>query len=877
MKHRLYRPALVMSMVLGGVIALQSCDDGMETGQPSWLGNSIYERLQEEGNYKITLRLIEDLGQSEVLSQTGSKTLFATSDESYEQWFANNSWGVKSYEQLSAAQKKLLLNGSMVNNAYLIELLSNVSGNPPEKGLCMRRATASTIYDSVYVMKPEEMPNTVAWDTHRGKSRGIVIFKDATSTPMIHFLPAYMNQYKITDEDLSIITNGQATSTSEAWVNGKKVVERDITCKNGYIHKVDGVIEPLSNMAEILREHPNVSEWSRLIDRFSAPYYNDEGTREYNRLYNNEDSVFTLRYFSDTSIDGKNNQRPDGSIVDATLLFDPGWNQYMYSNTMGQDMHYDAGAMIVPNNTALTDWWNNGGGSVLKEMYGSLDAVPDGVIAELLNVNMIENFSDKVPSKFDNILNDAKLPLGITVADIDSCYIGCNGVVYVVDKVFGPSSYSSVAFPALIRSNSNMSVIYWAIDNLEFKPYLNSMDSYYSMLLPTNDAMLYYVDPINYGEQQQTLLQFYFDNDEKTVKAERYNCTITENGEIVKGERRQADVPSSIVENRLQDLMDQLIIVGNVEDGYTYYKSKGGTYVRVTNGGQAGSMKMAGGWQIENNNPIPVGTIYDMSASGNGKSYELSNQVPLGGTKSVYMTLREHPEYEEFFNLLRGGDPDSASQDMFISAMGSGGKYTCANSAENFNMRLFENYNYTVYVPTNETIRDLINRGILPTWDDFEEYYQIYDGDNSSEEEKEAAAWACYVIKNRIQDFVRYHIQDNSVIIGGEPDTDTKGQLVFDPSYETMKQNPETGRFFSLNLDISNGGILVRDQMNNTRRVNTTQGLYNNICREYWFSGTGNARSIYMTSDAVVHQIDGALFFDSKQQTPWKELLKGGH
>ena len=28
---------------------LQSCKDDVLTGQPEWLGNSIYERLQEEG------------------------------------------------------------------------------------------------------------------------------------------------------------------------------------------------------------------------------------------------------------------------------------------------------------------------------------------------------------------------------------------------------------------------------------------------------------------------------------------------------------------------------------------------------------------------------------------------------------------------------------------------------------------------------------------------------------------------------------------------------------------------------------------------------------------------------------------------------------
>ena len=259
--------------LLLGAWSLQSCEDEyLLTGQPEWLGNSIYEQLKDDGHYTTLLQLVDDLGQTEVLSHTGSKTLFAADDESFAKWFSSNSWGVRNYSQLSLAQKKLLLNNSMINNAYLIELLSNVSGNPPMEGLCMRRETATSIYDSVYIMKASEMPNTPQWQKFKASGKSIPILKDATSAPMIHFLPAFMRYYNISDNDLSILTNHQANSINEAWVNGKRVSERDVTCKNGYIQKVDGVIESSSNMAEIIRNHSNMSMWSHLIDRFSAPY-----------------------------------------------------------------------------------------------------------------------------------------------------------------------------------------------------------------------------------------------------------------------------------------------------------------------------------------------------------------------------------------------------------------------------------------------------------------------------------------------------------------------------------------------------------------------------------------------------------------------------
>ncbi len=205
-------------LLIGTTAMMTSCDDEVLTGQPSWLGNSIYERLQEDGHYSTVLRLIADDpdNMKEVLGHTGSKTLFVADDDAYEAWFQNNSWGVRRYEDLTTAQRKLLLKNAMINNAYLIELMSNVSGTPPKEGMAMRRETASTIYDSVYVMSAAEMPTTSVWAPFKSRGKSIPIFKDNTAAPMIHFLPAYMTSKSITDEDLNILTNGQATSANEA-------------------------------------------------------------------------------------------------------------------------------------------------------------------------------------------------------------------------------------------------------------------------------------------------------------------------------------------------------------------------------------------------------------------------------------------------------------------------------------------------------------------------------------------------------------------------------------------------------------------------------------------------------------------------------------
>ncbi|MBN2767269.1 MAG: hypothetical protein JXR27_12935 [Paludibacteraceae bacterium] len=50
---------------------------------PDWLGASIYEYLKQNANFTNYSRMIEDLGYVEVLSTTGSKTIFVADDEAF--------------------------------------------------------------------------------------------------------------------------------------------------------------------------------------------------------------------------------------------------------------------------------------------------------------------------------------------------------------------------------------------------------------------------------------------------------------------------------------------------------------------------------------------------------------------------------------------------------------------------------------------------------------------------------------------------------------------------------------------------------------------------------------------------------------------------
>ncbi|MBQ0056373.1 MAG: hypothetical protein KBT20_01840 [Bacteroidales bacterium] len=895
--RRVSRLLLAPCALVMAASCLQSCEKDVLTGQPAWLGNSIYERLEEgievEGKhqtFKYTLRLIDELELKPVLSKTGSRTLFVASDEAYENWFRTNTWGVRRFEDLTLSQKKMLLNNSMINNAYLLELMSNVDGNPPQPGLCMRRNTSASIFDTIPTMDVDKMPvnpflkeRLDSWSAHREKGKPINIVSSSSAAPMIHFLPEFMAKNKITGNDLEILSNGESTSIEDSWINGKKVISDVQTCKNGYIYVVSDVIESSPNMAEIIRNNPQTQRWSQLLDRFSVAWPAEPSMQaDYRRLYNKsvEDTLYVLRYYF---FDGDTkhpylNMTPRGDKVPAYLPFNPGDNSYMWINSMGYDMKYDAGAMLVPTDEALDRWWN-GEGIDLHTEYKTWDSIPALTLSKLLSVNMLPSFVESVPSKFHTIVDDAKVDLGVRPGDIAGCYMGCNGVVYLVNSVFAPSEYRSVVYPAL-SLQSKMSAIYYAIDNFDFGPFLNSMESKFSLFLPYNTVpasdgtpgkkVFRYLDPCTFGQPIQTLFEVYFDEETQMIWADLYDCTVDEAGEITVMDRTQiiTATSSDILKDRMQDLIDNLIVVGLFNPDQEYYKTKAGSVIRVKTSGK--SITVQGGWQMETGAVTEVkdapkdGDVYDKTEKGNGISYGINefNQIPQTASHSVLEILRAEADKPDskcklFYALLSEDDTKDA---LLSSETGSTTKYACVNSDNgNKNIRLFDNYNYTVYVPTDDAIQQLIDDGLLPTWDDFKAY-------GTGDEMSDKTTPAQDTIAAIIHDFLRYHIQDNSIYIGGEKVNAVK--------YETSKLNPKNKRFYSLEVTANNTAMTIKDQLGNTRNV-VKENLYNRTSREYWLTGksTSRSRQINSSSNAVVQQIDGVLLYDASQKKEWKKKL----
>jgi len=854
-KEATYRLTILLIGLALGCSLFVSCVDenSYANKEPEWLGSSIYDYLQTNGNYKIYVKLIDELGYTETLKKTGSKTLFVANDSAFVRFFQNNAWGVTNYDQLTLAQKKLILNFGMINNAYTSDNLPNYNGGGAlQTGSAMRRATAISIYDSVPHDFGDKLPSGTFWDKY--KTKGLFLLKDNSSWPMVLFTQKKLDQDLISDDDFNFLT-GDIRVKNDIHIFSNKVIKRDITCKNGYIFVLENVLIPPVNMAQYLKNNPNTQIFSRLLDRFCAPYFDAVSTLGYKQLQLQHpelpviDSIFTKGYFSPAVQNGGHTRYPSGQAINQELLlpFDPGWNSYV-SAVSNNALQSDMAAMFVPTDAAMTEYFNNG---VLKD-YGSWDNVPDKIIISFLQRHMRSSLIGSVPSRFSKMMDSQNSYLPVKQSDINpgNVYLGINGAVCITNKVYPPDEFSSVYAPVLFSNNTK--VFDWFIKNYEngvflYKFYLLSLVNTYSFFVPTDDAFTKYIDPIAYSKTIPGAIKFWYN-----VKTSAVNATIYKYDKVteVVGDSVAIIIDAAFIKNRLLDIIESHIVVNGVESGNTYYLSKGNNVLKIT--GSGNNMIVEGGGDLAMGTKVHVTNAFTQS---NGYTYFIDKpiQTPF---KSVYKVLSETPEFSEFFTLLNGFP--SGGTPIFKSAKGM-----------DFNIKFLNTFNYTVYVPTNSAIQQAIAAGHIIPWASQGSIVGINDM-------TDATVKAAAIIK--LERFLRYHFQDNSVFVEGKPISNQYYQTAtiktddVPTSFGTYKN-----KYYKIEVNVSGNDMTLNTENGGTAHVITTNKLlYNIMIRDYIFNSSPSSLkeidgsslgTLYSTSrietssTAVIHQIDNVLSF----------------
>jgi hypothetical protein len=170
-------------------------------------------------------------------------------------------------------------------------------------------------------------------------------------------------------------------------------------------------------------------------------------------------------------------------------------------------------------------------------------------------------------------------------------------------------------------------------------------------------------------------------------------------------------------------------------------------------------------------------------------------------------------------------------------------------------VRFFNNYNYTVYIPTEDQIKKAQEKGLM-TWSDIDKWVSSrtnkYADPLSEEDQLKARAMITTLVN-----FVKYHFQDQSVFVDN---------VTAQGKYQTSCVDNVTDSYLSLEVTQSPSRLSVVDRLGNTVNVVDAEANRNLLARDICYNATAtSANSIKNSSYAVLHQIDGYLNFNAPE------------
>lgn len=707
---------------------------------------SILSTLQDSNwsNFSNYLQLLRDCGNeypnwrerwTDYLNGATDMTVFVANDEGWKRFFEGNAklpetnpWHTAtSYGALTPEQKGMLLASSLTQAGKVGEI--------GEKGTLRLKSYLS---------------NNI-W------------------TPVL--TPEYCALNNITDEDQRIICGAPITAP---WTPGAQFRDVDYACSNGYIEDVSLPLTPLGTMADIIRNNGQTNIFAHMLDIIQ-------------------------------------NQESDPYGYGSQLKFDPSWAGYYEDSYHPENAEKDMAAMFVPNDDAMWRFFTEGAGQAFLETYNTqvgteepvpyvkpttqdellhqIDLVPANVLYPFVSNIMMRSFAGSVPSKMMKLRDDAMEQL-FYAEDMDrikTCLMACNGAVYIMDKVYGPTDYTGVTAPAFV-SNTNR-IMKWAIYDqsnmgLNYYAYLKAPQQDITFFLPSDAALAYYYDPSSMKSKTPRVIVMSYKNVSPGKVAvgakcwkyiDPYGTNPAYDGQpkgSIGGQFMSSAgfIDDTDITNRLKDILLSHTILNDgtqdINSRNEYFRTYGGDVVKVIRDASGKIVGAKGTFQLENERQGITGNETSLGVTGcnvtasfeslsNGQTYTLD--APLIPTyRSLWSILTDDMKETDikyrpkpYTDEAWAANPYSAFYDLCDAGAYEDAIIGCglvddrmSNSERNAAMKKFRiftydyglDYNfapltgntpYTAYIPTNEAVKRAIAQG-LPTWKDIYEDYQSH-------------------------------------------------------------------------------------------------------------------------------------------------------
>lgn len=447
-------------ILLLSCLLLPACSDMNEYFEtPDWIGGSIYQTLQDDGNYSIFLQGVDIANYQPIVNGKSILTVMAPDDNAMTQYLQDN-YGTTDITQVDPDEVSKLIGFHILYYSFDKNKLINFRPEEGDGATEEEKNLNAGLYYKFRTRSQDAL--TTAYDATR--RRNVQVYHNERLMPVFSYR---MFQTKNIDAK----ENYEYFYPETGWQgdDGFNVVNAAVTeyeqiARNGYIYKVDRVLTPLET---IYNELNNAGKYTRILDLYDRSeyyYYDGDATLEMAA----SDSLFKHYHYS------------------PLVNIDSEWGD-VTSYTEISTLSSQAFTIFAPTDQAFQDffdeYWREGG-------YSSLDEIDSVTMLEIMQSCVISS-SIVFPSEVEKgtVVNISGEVVGVNTDEVtqEDRIMCSNGVLYGCSVLTPPARFRAVTGPAYqYKDFSNFNEM---LSNSGMASTLVTDAVRYAMLYPTNEQL----------------------------------------------------------------------------------------------------------------------------------------------------------------------------------------------------------------------------------------------------------------------------------------------------------------------------------------------------------------------------------------------------
>lgn len=272
--------------------------------RPDWLSGKVYTQLLDNPDLSVFTRCIERTGYDTIIDVSGTYTVFAPTNEVFDQWLTEHNYN--SVEDVPIDELNSLVSFHMVQKPWTKQQLTSLDVYGWIDTLDITNDKPGGFKRLTLLLEENQKYNIVQTgkETVIGDEEEARLFRYAI-TDSRKYVPLFYNEYlkafDLAISDYEFYFNRPWITGEEIYYANARIISDQIPAENGFIYKIDQVVEPLKNAYQLLSDDQTSHSYSKFLDlvnHFPDFEFNEEETNDQPgaELGLAVDSLFDLTY-----------------------------------------------------------------------------------------------------------------------------------------------------------------------------------------------------------------------------------------------------------------------------------------------------------------------------------------------------------------------------------------------------------------------------------------------------------------------------------------------------------------------------------------------------------------------------------------------------